>query len=430
MISIRSKLTAIAAFILLVQGAVASTKSTITLAWNPNSEQDLQGYLVDYGTSSGDYTAEWDVHNVTTTVVPNLTTGVKYYFVVKAYDTTGLVSLPSAEVSAVAGSPTPTPTPTPTATPTPTITPTPTATPSPTPTSTPTPTVTPTATPTPTPTPTSTPSPTATPTPSPTATPTPPPQYILNISTRLHVLSGDSVLIGGFIISGDSGKSVVLRGLGPSLAALGVKRFLPDPLLELYDSSGALVAQNDNWTSLPPGTVPAGLEPGDPSEAVIVITLPPGSYTAVLRGADGSTGNALGELYDLDPGNSRVRNISTRGQVGTGDDVMIGGFIVGGTEPSKVIVRAIGPSLSAAGITGALPDPILELHDSHGSLLFQNDNWRDTQEQQIINSTVPPTNDLESAIVATLPPGAYTAIVRGANNSTGVALVEVYALDQ
>ena len=201
-------------------------------------------------------------------------------------------------------------------------------------------------------------------------------------------------------------------------------------MLELYNSSGTIVAQNDNWTSLPPGTVPDELQPANPTESVIVATLPAGSYTAVLRSADGSTGNALGELYDLDPGSSRVMNISTRGQVGIGDDVMIGGFIVGGTAPAKVIVRAIGPSLTSAGVKGALPDPILELHDSQGSLVFQNDNWRDVQAQQIIASTVAPTNDRESAIVATLDPGAYTAIVRGANNSVGVALVEVYALDR
>ena len=237
-------------------------------------------------------------------------------------------------------------------------------------------------------------------------------------------------MIGGFIISGDAGKSIVLRALGPSLIPRGVKKALPDPMLELYNSSGTIVAQNDNWTSLPPGTVPDELQPANPAESVIVTTLPAGSYTAVLRSADGSTGNALGELYDLDPGSSRVRNISTRGQVGIGDDVMIGGFIVGGTAPAKVIVRAIGPSLTSAGVKGALPDPILELHDSQGSLVFQNDNWRDVQAQQIIASTVAPTNDRESAIVATLDPGAYTAIVRGANNSVGVALVEVYALDR
>lgn len=107
---------------------------------------------------------------------------------------------------------------------------------------------------------------------------------------------------------------------------------------------------------------------------------------------------------------------------------MIGGFIIGGDAPTKVIVRAIGPSLAAFGVTGVLGDPTMELHDSSGSLIFSNDNWRSDQEQEIIDTTIPPTDDKESAIVATLPPGAYTAIVRGANGTTGVALVEVYAL--
>ena len=160
-----------------------------------------------------------------------------------------------------------------------------------------------------------------------------------------------------------------------------------------------------------------------------MITLSPGSYTAVLRSASASTGNALCELYDLAPGNSSVRNISTRGQAGTGDDVMIGGFIVAGTQSTKVIIRAIGPSLAAAGVAGALSDPLLELHDSQGSLIFQNDNWRNDQERQIIDTTVPPLDDKEAAIVATLPPGAYTAVVRGPGSTTGVALVEVYSLD-
>jgi hypothetical protein len=243
------------------------------------------------------------------------------------------------------------------------------------------------------------------------------------------VKTGDGVMIGGFIIQGDADKDIIVRALGPSLADLGVKNTLNDPVLELYDSTGAIVEQNDNWTSLPPGTVPPELQPSSSLEAVIVTSLPPGSYTAVLRSADGSTGNALCELYDLAPGHSSLRNISTRGQAGTGDDVMIGGFIVGGTDASKVIIRAIGPSLSTAGVAGALFDPALELHDGQGSLIFQNDNWRSDQEQQIIDSNVPPVDDKESAIVATLPPGAYTAVVRGAGNTTGVALVEVYALD-
>jgi hypothetical protein len=237
-------------------------------------------------------------------------------------------------------------------------------------------------------------------------------------------------LIGGFIVSGDRNKSVVIRALGPSLANWGVQRPLPDPLLELVDSKGALVDQNDNWTTLPPGTVPDELKPANDAESVIVRTLTPGSYTAILHSVDGSPGNALVELYDLSPGNSRVLNMSTRGEVGSDDAVMIGGFIIGGTTPSKVLMRAIGPSLASYGIQGALADPIMELHDSQGSLIYQNDNWRSTQERDIANTTIAPTNDKESAILATLEPGSYTAIVRGANSATGVALVEIYALDK
>ena len=240
--------------------------------------------------------------------------------------------------------------------------------------------------------------------------------------------SGDSVLIGGFIVTGDATKEVVIRALGPSLARSGVSRVLRNPEVELYDSSGTLLDQNADWTSLPPGSVPVEIQPTDPKEAVIVAYLPAGNYTAVVRSEDGTTGVALCELYDLSPDKSSVRNISTRGEVGLVDDVMIGGFIIGGTAPTKVLVRAIGPSLVSAGVSGVLADPVLELHDRSGSLIFSNDNWRDDQEQQIIDTTIPPTDDRESAIVATLPPGAYTAIVRGANDATGVALVEVYSL--
>ena len=390
----------LAATFVLVSSAKLASASSLTIGWDPNSEPDLQGYILLWGTVSGDYTNEIDVHDVTLTTVSKLTAGVKYYFAVKAYNTAGEESLPSAEVSAIAQS-TPPPTPTPSATPTPT----------------------PTATSTPTPTATST------PTPTPIPSPTPPQQYILNLSTRVHVRSDDNVLIGGFIVTGDLDKSVVLRALGPSLAAQGVKRALPDPVLDLYDGTGTLVEENNDWTSLPPGTVPSGLEPPNSAEAVIVRTLPAGSYTAVLHSADTSTGNALVELYDLNPLNSRVRNMSTRGEVGVGDDVMIGGFIVGGSAPAKLLIRAIGPSLEAAGVSGALQDPVLELRDSRGTLIYQNDNWRSTQQQEIIATTVAPTNDNEAAILATVSPGAYTAILSGANSSTGVALVEVYALD-
>lgn len=236
-------------------------------------------------------------------------------------------------------------------------------------------------------------------------------------------------MIGGFIVSGTSEETIVLRAIGPSLIDAGVTGALKDPLLELYDSTGALLAQNDNWTSLPAESVPSGFAPTNPKESLITATLAPGLYTAVLRGANGGTGVALCELYDLNSTSSNVRNISTRGQVGSGDNVLIGGFIIGGETPAQVIVRAIGPSLTSYGVTGALPDPILELHTSDGSLIYENDNWRSDQEQQILDSTLPPADDREAAVIATLSPGAYTAIVRGANDTTGVALVEVYSLD-
>ena len=236
-------------------------------------------------------------------------------------------------------------------------------------------------------------------------------------------------MIGGFIIGGDEAKPVAVRAIGPSLVELGVADALKDPLLDLYDSSGTVIAENDNWTSLPAESVPDGLAPTDPNESLISMSLDPGNYTAVLRGVDGGSGAALCEVYDLDPARSSVRNLSTRGQVGSGDDVLIGGFIIAGENPTQILVRAIGPSLTAFGVDGALADPILELHGQDGSLIFENDNWRSDQEQQIIDSTIPPTDDRESAIIATLPPGLYTAVVRSAAGGTGVALVELYNLE-
>lgn len=236
-------------------------------------------------------------------------------------------------------------------------------------------------------------------------------------------------MIGGFIITGDVAKKVALRAIGPSLADVGVTDTLVDPVLELYDASGSLIAQNDNCASLPPATTPADLMPKNGKESFIAVTLPPGSYTAVLRGANGSAGVGLFELFDLDPASSRISNISTRGEVGTGSGVMIGGFIIGGGEPTKVVVRAIGPSLSAENVPNLLFDPLLELYDGNGSLIFTNDNWRTTQEEEILATGVAPSADSESAIVATLTPGGYTAMVRDAGSASGVALVEVYNLE-
>ncbi|MEO6871665.1 MAG: alpha/beta hydrolase [Chthoniobacterales bacterium] len=251
---------------------------------------------------------------------------------------------------------------------------------------------------------------------------------LVNVSTRAHVGSGAGVMIGGFIITGSSPKRVAIRGLGPSLAQAGVVGALVDPALEIYDESNHLVAKNDNWTYLPDDIIADGLTPKDSAEAVVAATLAPGSYTAVLSGVGNSEGVALLELYDLDPTHSILSNISTRGQVVSNTDPMIGGFIVNGAEPMKVLVRAIGPSLGAQGVASALADPYLELRNSDGSLLFANDNWRSTQEKQVIDTTIPPTDDHESAIVATLAPGNYTAVVRDSHDGGGIALVEVYAL--
>jgi hypothetical protein len=319
----------------------------------------------------------------------------------------------------------PTPTPSPTATATPIVTPTPVTTPTPTPVPTPTPT--PVATPTPSPSATATPNPSATPTPSPSTTPTITPGTFGNISTRLRVETGDNVLIGGFIVAGTQPKKVIIRAIGPSLTLAGV---LADPFLELRDSSGVLIRSNDNWRSDQEAEIMATtIPPSNDLEAAIVETLPANNsaYTAIVRGANGGTGIGAVEVYDLNQAvDSKLANISTRGLVQTGDNILIGGLIVLGQNPLRVIVRAIGPSLS---VSGALGDPILELHDGNGATIAANDNWRSDQEAEIIATTIPPSNDLESAIVRNLAPGNYTAIVRGVSGTTGVALVEAYGLN-
>ena len=324
----------------------------------------------------------------------------------------------------VTPSPTPTPTITPTATPTPTPTITPTATPTPTVTATPTPTITPTATPTPTVTPTPTPTTTPSLTPTPTPTPEPTPVELGNISTRLNVGTGENALIGGFIISGDEPKKVIIRGIGTSLDVPGK---LQDPFLELHDSTGKLIATNDNWQDDDKqAIIDSEVPPKEPLESAIVMTLEPGPYTAVLRGVNETTGIALVEIYDLDSAaNSKLANVSTRGFVDTGDNALIGGMIILGEAPARILLRAIGPSLS---VSNSLQDPTLELHDQDGAVIAINDNWRSDQEDDIIATDAAPMEDAEAAIVIDLDPGAYTAVVRGANGTTGIALVEAYEL--
>jgi len=250
------------------------------------------------------------------------------------------------------------------------------------------------------------------------------PGEISNISTRLRVETGDNVLIGGLIINGTSPKNVLLRACGPSLP---MSDGLADPILELRDSAGQMIASNDNWRDAAnaQAIIETTIPPGNDLESAILMSLEPGAYTAVVRGAQDSTGIAVVEAYDLSRAtDSKLQNISTRGFVRTGDNVLIGGMIVLGQDPMRVIIRAIGPSLPVAG---SLTDPTLELRDGSGSVIATNDNWRSDQEAEITATGIAPTNDLESAIVQQVTPGQYTAIVRGANDAAGVALVEVYS---
>jgi N-acetylneuraminic acid mutarotase len=247
-----------------------------------------------------------------------------------------------------------------------------------------------------------------------------------NISTRLKVETGDHALIGGFIVTGTGSKRILLRAIGPSLPVPGA---LANPSLELHNSAGQLVAANDNWQNAPnkQEIIDSSIPPSHDLEAAILTTVAPGNHTAIVRGENASTGIALVEVYDLEAGSeSKLANISTRGLVQTDDNVLIGGLILAGQEPRRVIVRAIGPSLA---VPDALVDPTLELRDANGDLLASNDNWRTSQEAEIIATTIPPSHDLEAAVVQTLPPANYTAIVRGQNAATGIALVEAYALE-
>ncbi len=276
-----------------------------------------------------------------------------------------------------------------------------------------------------------TPSPSPSPSPSPTATVAPGSAQPLNISTRMRVLTGNNVMIGGFIITGNENKKVLVRALGPSLNEAGVPDILANPVLELRASDGNLLLLNDNWKDTQAAEITdTQIAPQNDFESAIVMTLSPGQYTAVVRGKDDGIGVGLVEVYDLTGGaGAKLANISTRGFVQTGDNVLIGGFILGGGQSSnQIVVRGIGPSLTGAGIVNALQDPLLELRNSNGVLLQSNDNWKDTQQSQIETTGLSPSNNSESAMVAMIPSGNYTAILAGTNQGTGVGLVEVYSL--
>ncbi len=279
-----------------------------------------------------------------------------------------------------------------------------------------------------------------------------PPAQLGNISTRAFVQTGDNVMIGGFIVEGTGPKRVIIRAIGPELAAppYNIPNALANPRLELHNAAGALIGSNDDWQhTIIGGVIPrsqvtdiqnSGHAPANPLESAIIADLPPGNYTAIVSGVSNMTGVGLVEVYDLSANTASILgNISTRSFVQTGDNIMIGGFIVQGTGAKRVIIRAIGPELGAPpyNIPNALANPTLELHNGTGALIASNDNWRTTiiggiimssQVRDILYSGRAPADGRESAIIAELPPGNYTAIVRGVNDMTGVGLVEVYDL--
>ncbi|MGI8431539.1 MAG: fibronectin type III domain-containing protein [Chthoniobacterales bacterium] len=357
-------LTILFALFALVSPAQAS--ESVTVSWDKNTEPDIAGYRVHYGTLANPYASTVDVQTNSANLT-GLAFGTTYLMAVSAYNAIGAESPLSSPIVYT-----------------------------------------------------------------PTGLPASGQQVTLdNISSRVSVQTGTGVMIGGFIVQGTAPKTLVLRAIGPSLAQAGVTGALSDPVLDIRDSSGALIATNDSWNQVNGEALLAlGLAPSDSREASLILTLPAGSYSAIVRGNGAGRGVALFELYNLDHTTGSVANISTRGRVETGDNVMIGGFIICGTTSNKVIVRAIGPSLRAEGISDALLDPTLEIYDAEGTLLASNDNWRSNQEVAIIGTTSPPTDNREAAIVRTLSPGAYSAIIRGQGDTTGVALFEVYALGQ
>ena len=345
----------------------ASAQSSVTLSWNPSSGPNIAGYRLHSRNANALYTQTIEVGNATSALVPNLTAGITYYFTVTAYDTSSHESAPSNEVPYTAPGSAPTS------------------------------------------------------------------SHLADISTRLNVGVNDDVLIGGFIVEGPVPKKMILRAVGPSLIKAGVTGAMANPTLELHDSTGT-IATNDDWqTGAQASEISAsGLAPTNPLESAIVATLQPGNYTAIVRGVNNTTGIALIEGYEFDSTVTRLVNVSTRGRVGVGDQVLIGGFIVLGSDLKTVMVRALGPSLAnrTSPLSVALANPFLELHDGSGELLSSNDDWMNSPQQvAIAASGLAPTYPLESAIMTTLSPGNYTAIVRGIHNTTGIGLVEVYDLD-
>jgi hypothetical protein len=254
---------------------------------------------------------------------------------------------------------------------------------------------------------------------------------LLNLSTRLSVQPGDNALIGGFIIRGSEQKKVILRGVGPSLNVPGK---LADPIIQLFNSAGASIATNDDWKSDQQNVQATGLQPTDDHESAIVATLDPGAYTVVMRGKTNS-GIGVVDMFDIGlQANARLANLSSRGPIGTGDNVLIGGFFAGPQTAAVtgVVFRAIGPSLSQFGVPGPIQDPMIEIHNSNGTVIGSNDNWQtDPQAGTVQSLGLAPSDPRESAILLrNFEAGPYTAIVQGKGGSVGVGLVEIYDVQQ
>jgi len=247
-------------------------------------------------------------------------------------------------------------------------------------------------------------------------------------------------LIEGFIVQGPPGstKKILIRAIGPSLIPFGIADAVADPTLDIFNAANVKVAGNDNWKTTQVGGLITGdqvaeitasqVAPGNDKESAIIANLAPGSYTAVVRGAGNTVGTGVVDAYDLSAASpAKLANIATRGLIQPGDKLMIAGFIVQNGSV-KAVVRAIGPSLTPFGITNALPDTTLQLRNQNGVIVRENDDWKTDQQQELESTGLAPTNDLEAALVVTIPPGQYTAQVRGKPESTGTGVVQVYFL--
>lgn len=254
---------------------------------------------------------------------------------------------------------------------------------------------------------------------------------ITNLSTRAICATQDAVMVDEFILQGTGSGTFLMRGLGPSLSDFGISDPLRDPTVTLRDARGRVLDANDNWMNNPDKNeiIATGLAPTDPRESALIDTLAPGLYTFVEQGLRRGQGVALPEIYDLGNGDVQLSAVGTRAFVSTGSEVLISGFVLTGSQPVRLLIRALGPSMAAAGVTPVLADPFLLLYDINAQLLSSNDNWRATQEAEIIASGLAPADDLEAALIVTLVPGAYTNVVAGINNTTGIAFFQIYSLD-